>query len=153
MFKFKYPESGHFFYATVGSAGFDIAADEDVVIYANDWQVISTGLYIVSREPLQKLQFSAKSYSVIPELQIRSRSGLSIKYGVCVLGAPCTIDYDYTGHIKVPLINHGKTTYRVKNGDRIAQGVCLPTFRLDCFEVKTIERGSQGFGSSDESKK
>ena len=41
------------------------------------------------------------------EAQVRPRSGLAVKHGVTVLNSPGTIDADYRGEIKVPLINHG----------------------------------------------
>lgn len=62
-----------------------------------------------------------------------------------------TIDSDYTGSIKVKLINLGTRSYHVKAGDKIAQLVivpCLiPTLELtDALEE--TERGDNGFGSS-----
>lgn len=140
MFKLEYPKTNSFFYATHLSAGFDISANEDVLIYAGDWQVIETGLRIVDVEKIE--------LNLIPEIQIRSRSGISIKHGVTVLGAPCTIDADFRGEIKVPLINLSKINYRIRKGDRIAQGVCILTVRLSCLEVKNVERGIGGFGST-----
>ena len=46
------------------------------------------------------------------EAQVRPRSGLAVKHGVTVLNAPGTIDCDYRGEIKVPLINHGAGRFR-----------------------------------------
>ncbi len=43
---------------------------------------------------------------------MRPRSGLAVKHGVTVLNAPGTIDSDYRGEIKVPLINHGEARFR-----------------------------------------
>ena len=55
------------------------------------------------------------------EAQVRSRSGLSLTYGVVVLNAPGTIDSDFRGEVMVMLINHGRSPHTVLPGDRIAQ--------------------------------
>ena len=55
------------------------------------------------------------------EGQVRPRSGLAVKFGLTVLNAPGTIDADYRGEIKVPLINLGQESYTIHRGDRIAQ--------------------------------
>lgn len=85
------------------------------------------------------------------EAQVRSRSGLAVKYGVTVLNAPGTIDADYRGEVMVPLINLGQDDFAVRRGDRIAQMVVAPvtaaTFRLE-ETLDDTERGSKGFGST-----
>ena len=88
-------------------------------------------------------------------MQIRPRSGLAAKKGVTVLNSPGTIDSDYTGEIKVILINHGKETFIVTKGDRIAQAVISTVTAkniINLNKVKSIDketdRGSGGFGST-----
>ena len=39
------------------------------------------------------------------------------------MNSPGTVDSDYRGEVKVILINHGKKTFVIENGERIAQGV------------------------------
>lgn len=141
MFKLFYPKENNFFYATEGSSGFDICANHNAIIPAGAWIVISTGLTIID----SVLSFEDGS---IPEIQIRCRSGLAVKHGVVVLGGINTIDCDFRGEIKVPLMNQSKHDYRITKGDRIAQGVCILTQRLNCVEVKKLERGKKGFGST-----
>ena len=89
------------------------------------------------------------------ELQIRSRSGLSLKNGVIVLNAPGTVDSGYRGEICVILYNTDKNTpFTIKNGDRIAQGVIAPVQTLNntvfvkSETLDSSERGDTGFGSS-----
>src|SRR4051812_30413233 len=55
------------------------------------------------------------------EGQVRPRSGLAVEHGVTVINAPGTIDADYRGEVKVPLINLGATPFPVTRGLRIAQ--------------------------------
>ena len=59
------------------------------------------------------------------EVQIRARSGLAIKYGIGLVNGIGTIDEDYRGEIKIPLINFGEEDFTVNDGDRIAQMVAV----------------------------
>lgn len=86
------------------------------------------------------------------EAQVRPRSGLAVKYGLTVLNAPGTIDADYRGEIKVPLINLGQEPYTVCRGDRIAQLVIARVSQIQWTTVQELEdstgRGTKGFGST-----
>jgi dUTP pyrophosphatase len=85
------------------------------------------------------------------EAQVRPRSGLAIKHGITVLNSPGTIDADYRGEIKVPLINLGTEDFVIARGDRIAQMVVCPVTLAELVEVESLddtERGVGGFGSS-----
>jgi dUTP pyrophosphatase len=85
------------------------------------------------------------------EAQVRSRSGMALRYQVSVGNAPGTVDTDYRGEIMVILINQGTDKYVIKKGERIAQLVVMPVPRVSWVEVDTLpttERGSGGFGSS-----
>jgi dUTP pyrophosphatase len=85
------------------------------------------------------------------EAQVRPRSGLAVKHGITVLNAPGTIDADYRGEIKVPLINHGLEDFVIARGDRIAQLVIAPVTTAILVEVEALDdtmRGTGGFGSS-----
>jgi dUTP pyrophosphatase len=85
------------------------------------------------------------------EAQIRPRSGLSAKFGITVLNSPGTIDSDYRGEVKVILINHGKSDFTVKCGERIAQMVIsqLPDVCLiKDDKLSGTDRGAGGFGST-----
>ena len=52
---------------------------------------------------------------------MRPRSGLAAKYGISMPNAPGTIDADYRGEVKVPLINLGRAPFTVEPKLRIAQ--------------------------------
>lgn len=126
---------------TVGSAGFDLRASEYGSIKTGEYKVIPTGLFFDLPENF--------------EMQIRPRSGLAAKKGVTVLNSPGTIDSDYTGEIKVILINHGKETFIVTKGDRIAQAVISTVTAKNIIKLnkvskieKDTERGTGGFGST-----
>jgi dUTP pyrophosphatase len=129
-------------YATEGSAGFDFRADLSEPIYLNPGEItmVPTGLYFELPSNL--------------ELQVRPRSGLAAKHGVTVLNTPGTVDSDYRGEVKVILINHGKNTFVIENGERIAQGVIANVIGkklLSLTKTETLndsERGEGGFGST-----
>jgi dUTP pyrophosphatase len=85
------------------------------------------------------------------EAQVRPRSGLAVKFGVTVLNAPGTVDADYRGEVKVPIINHGDDAFTITRGMRIAQLVIAPVTRAAFVEVRELSataRGAGGFGST-----
>lgn len=130
-------------YQTPGSSGFDIPSNEEVLIAPGEIKLVSTGLFFCLPDN--------------HELQVRPRSGLACKHGITVLNTPGTIDSDYTGEIKVILINLGTESFTIKVGDRIAQGVIVSGIKQFQFEFvndleeinkDNSERGSNGFGST-----
>lgn len=126
-------------YATPGSAGMDLKANttEPIVLKPLERQLIPTGIHIQLPEGY--------------EAQIRPRSGLAAKYGISIVNAPGTCDMDYTGEIKVILINLSNENFVVNPGERIAQMVVARYERVEWDEVATLdetERGEGGFGST-----
>jgi dUTP pyrophosphatase len=126
-------------YATAGSAGMDLKANTDVPI---------------SLKPMERYLFPTGMYIQLPEgyeAQIRPRSGLAAKYGITVTNCIGTIDSDYTGEIKVSLINLSTDTVVIYPGDRIAQMVVAKYEKVSWNEVAELdetERGNGGFGST-----
>jgi dUTP pyrophosphatase len=83
------------------------------------------------------------------EAQVRPRSGLAVKYGISLVNTPGTIDSDYRGEVKVPVVNHGAEPFTVTRGMRIAQMIVMPVPRVTLVEVSELpetERGEGGFG-------
>jgi dUTP pyrophosphatase len=83
------------------------------------------------------------------EAQVRPRSGLSSQHGLTLINAPGTIDADYRGEVKVPLVNHGREPFTVERGMRIAQMVIAAVPRVEYVEVDELDdtpRGKGGFG-------
>jgi len=142
-------------YATDGASAFDLRANlidgellnhrevkgGAIVLKRGEFMMIPTGLFFDIPEGW--------------EIQVRPRSGLSAKFGITVLNTPGTVDSDYTGEIKVVLINHSNAYYNINHGDRIAQAVCATVTakrviglnRVESIS-KDTERGSGGFGST-----
>ncbi len=128
-----------FFYATKGSAGIDLKANNnnDIIIPQGKTALIPTGISIAL----------PNGY----EAQIRPRSGLALKHSVTVLNTPGTIDSDYRGEIGIILINHGTENFSVKNGMRIAQMIIAKHEIAEIEFVEDLEetkRGAGGFGST-----
>ncbi len=123
-------------YQSEGASGFDFHSVEDVIIDRGCTTTISTGL--------------AMSIPTGFELQIRPRSGLSLKTGLRVANAPGTIDSDYRGEIKIIIHNASNRAEEIKIGDRIAQGVVAPVkyITFEEGELDETERGEGGFGST-----
>ncbi len=126
-------------YQTVLSAGMDLKAntDEPIALKPMERWLFPTGIYIQLPEGY--------------EAQIRPRSGLAAKYGVTVTNAPGTIDADYTGEVKVSLINLSADTVVIQPGERIAQMVVAKYEKVTWNEVAVLddtERGDGGFGST-----
>jgi dUTP pyrophosphatase len=120
-------------YQTIGSAGLDLHSVEAAIIEPGKWNLVGTGL---------KINLPSGT-----EGQIRSRSGLAAKHGVSVLNSPGTIDEDYQGELKVILYNASDRTFSVEKGDRIAQLVIAPTYKLSGLTLDNI-REDKGFGST-----
>lgn len=126
-------------YKTEQSAGMDLHADlaESIVLNPLERRLIPTGLFIELPQGI--------------EAQVRSRSGMALKFGISVLNSPGTIDADYRGEIGVILINLSSEAYTLQPGERIAQLV-LARHEIvnwtETLELSSTERGSGGFGST-----
>ena len=90
----------------------------------------------------------------IPEgyaLMVYSRSGHGFKNDVRLANCVGVIDSDYTGELKVKITIDNNGSFTVNHGDRIAQAMLikLPSVQLvEVDELKTTERGANGFGST-----
>ena len=85
------------------------------------------------------------------EAQVRARSGLALKHGISIPNAPGTIDADYRGEVKVPLINLGPEVFVVEPGMRVAQMVIAAVPKVKFIETESLDetdRGHGGFGST-----
>ena len=125
-------------YQTSRAAGADLHAclDEPVVLAPMDRCMIPTGLAVA-----------------IPtghELQIRARSGLSIKHGITMVNGIGTIDADFRGEMGVLVINLGQEAFTIEPGMRIAQMVVAKYETVDWVTVERLDQTPRkgGFGSS-----
>jgi dUTP pyrophosphatase len=124
-------------YETAGSVGMDLAAavDDEVIVDPGARCLIPCGFYLAL----------PPGY----EAQVRPRSGLAVKHGLSLVNTPGTIDSDYRGEVKVPVINHGAEPFTITRGMRIAQMIVMPVPRVELVEVAELPetaRGEGGFG-------
>jgi len=128
-------------YASLGAAGADVRAmlgpNEKIIIKPGVRTLIPTGL--IFEIPL--------GY----EMQVRPRSGLSLKTSLMILNSPGTIDSDYRGEVKIIVGNLGTEDQVICHGDRVAQLVLSAVDLFEFVEVDEIHktpRGAGGFGST-----
>ena len=127
-------------YAHEDDAGFDFYLPEDFTIKAHEFgKIAPTGVKMA-----------------IPtgyELQIRPRSGNSVKTTLRIANAPGTIDCGYRNEIGIICDNIGDTDLEFKAGDRIAQGILAVSpkgiFNIveDINKIVGSDRGG-GYGST-----
>ena len=82
---------------------------------------------------------------------IYARSSMGVKRGLAPANKVGVIDSDYRGEIRVVLLNHGKATQTVENGERVAQFLITPVLTPAYAEVDMLsntDRGVGGFGST-----
>jgi dUTP pyrophosphatase len=125
-------------YGTAGAAAVDLRnAGETLVLPPLGRALVPTGLAIALPEGT--------------EAQIRPRSGLALRQGISIINTPCTIDADYRGEIRIPLINFDAEPQTIEHGERIAQLLVAPVARIawvPAEELPATERGAGGFGST-----
>ena len=123
--------------STKGSAAFDIYASSHQIIPPNARLAIKTDI---------SLAIPFGYYG-----RIAARSGLTIKNNIDI-GAG-VIDSDYRGEIKPILINNSTKPFQISQHDRIAQIIieqCADVTFQQVEELTETQRGTKGFGSSDE---
>jgi dUTP pyrophosphatase len=125
-------------YGTPLSAAVDLRnAGENITLQPLQRALVSTGLAIALPDDM--------------EAQIRPRSGLALKQGISIINTPCTIDADYRGEIRIPLINFDSQPQTLAHGERVAQLLVARVLRIDWRPVDSLpssQRGEGGFGST-----
>ena len=121
--------------AYVDSAGFDLYANETILVLPRNRSLISIGLSMQI-----PLGYCGKIYS---------RSGLANKHAIFAFNG--IIDPGFSGVVKVLLFNLSDEEYLVQKGTRIAQMIFVKTenvvFEFDILDLKS-DRNNKGFGSS-----
>ncbi len=140
-------------YANVGDAGMDVRSAVDLEIKPGETVTVPTGLKV--------------AIPVGYEIQVRPRSGISLKTPMRVPNSPGTIDSGYRDEVCVIMHNssaandgtfslsdkgNNQGTYKINRGDRVAQFVLqeVPTInwvKVESVENEGVNRGG-GFGSS-----
>ncbi len=146
--KAKLPE-----YANIGDAGMDVRAAEEVIILPGETKIIPTGLKMAIPEGY--------------EIEVRPRSGLSLKTPLRVANSPGTIDSGYRDEIGIIMANTSSPSnneyyidekgnkpgiYKIQAGDRIAQFVLNKVEQIEFNQVDDVKslgiNRNGGFGST-----
>jgi len=101
-------------YQTEGAAGVDLRAnlpDSNITLQPLERTLVPTGLFLEIPEGY--------------EAQVRPRSGMAIKHGITVINSPGTIDCDYRGEVKVPIVNLSNEPFTITHGEpHRPNGIC-----------------------------
>ena len=140
-------------YANYGDAGMDICAAEEVTINPGETVVIPTGLKL--------------AIPIGYEIQVRPRSGISLKNPLRIPNSPGTIDSGYRDELGIIMSNisnanegifrigekgNNQGVYEIKKGDRVAQIVLQKVPVIKFTEVDSVKEIGQnrhgGYGST-----
>lgn len=121
------------------AAGYDLYADETLVIPAGETRLVHTGIAL----------------AIPPGFWggVYARSGLAAKRGLRPANCVGVIDADYRGEIMVAMYNDSHESQLINKGDRIAQLVFAPMcadsrgFTV-VDELDSTNRGEGGFSST-----
>ena len=127
-------------YATAGSAGLDLRAclTEPLILAANAWQLVPTGIAIYLHNP---------GYAAL----ILPRSGLGHKHGIVLGNLVGLIDSDYQGQLMVSAWNRSDVPFTIAPMERIAQLMVVPVVQAEFNVVEDFpasKRGESGYGST-----
>lgn len=121
---------------TPGAAGYDLYSTDGFIIMPGHRVVVTTGVAV---------ELPSGTYG-----RIAPRSGLAVKHGIDVLAG--VVDPDYTGEIKVVLVNTDlRRAFMIRPGYRIAQLILENYTSADVVEVPYVpetQRAGGGFGST-----
>jgi dUTP pyrophosphatase len=125
-------------YGTDEAAGFDLAAAHDLTIAPGQVALVRTGLVI---------EVPAGYF-----LAILARSSTPLKRGLAVANGVGVIDPDYSGpndEVMIQVLNFTPRDVHVARGDRLAQGIVLPSPRVSWDEVSALREVTRGgFGAT-----
>ena len=126
-------------YQTEHAAAMDVHAciDEPMILQPLERAMVPTGLAFEIPEGY--------------EMQVRARSGLSIKHGITMVNGVGTIDADYRGELNILVINLGQDAFEIEPNMRIAQLLVTKYDKVSWQLTESLsetDRGSGGFGST-----
>lgn len=126
--------------ATKGSAGYDICATKEFILYPHQDIKIPTGLRACMNQ--------GEVLIIVP------RSGLGFKYYCRLANTLGIIDEDYfyadnEGHIWVKVRNEGDRPMTIKEGEAFCQAIFLPFLITDYDSFDEGAERHGGFGSTD----
>lgn len=122
-------------YGSGAAAGADLRASEAVTLPPGGRFAVPTGIHVELPPGHVGL--------------VWPRSGIAVRHGIDTLAG--VIDSDYRGEVRVVLVNHGETEFRIEPGDRIGQLLVQKVERAAFSRTGALaatSRGEGGFGST-----
>lgn len=121
------------FYANVGDAGMDVRANCDIVLLPGETKVIPTGLKMHIPEGY--------------EIQVRPRSGLSLKTPLRISNAPGTIDSGYKDEIGIIVSNTSPVIVFNAKQDPLTKKITYDVPEYPLEQCHTIDEKNNAFGA------
>jgi len=122
---------------TSGSAGYDLASIEEIIIEPGEIKLIPTGLKVTMPH--------TEALFVFPRSSLAFKKGLMMSNSVGVIDSDYYNNKDNEGHIMIPLINIKQTSVSIQKGERVAQGIFMTFHKTTEDETENIHRLG-GFG-------
>jgi len=114
-------------YAHQGDSGMDIRANEAIHLQPKETKLIPTGVFVGLPEDY--------------EIQVRPRSGMSLKTKFRICNSPGTVDSCFLGEICIIAENtHSTVGMHIAKGERIAQIVLQYVPRITWLPVDSKEK-------------
>ena len=126
-------------YSNPSDAGMDVRSTADICVAPGQTVLVPTGIKVAIPEGY--------------EIQVRPRSGMSLKTPMRISNSPGTIDAGYRDEICIIMTNTSlDESYQISNGDRIAQFVLQKVPHIAFKVVDSVaeigENRGGGFGST-----
>lgn len=147
-------------YETKGAAGMDLRADfsritpENPIVFKAGSGYFDFEKQMLRIDPMARVLVPTGLKVALPEgmeMQIRPRSGMSLKKGLTCINAIGTVDEDYRGEVCMVAINLDPEPIWIENSERICQAVFKKYEKVEWDLVDTLdetERGEGGFNST-----
>jgi dUTP pyrophosphatase len=139
-FDFVYKDGSVFVeeYATDYSAGFELRASVTTQL-GEGVTIVPTNLFISK----SFVCVTPDGFLIVPELQVRDKSGRTLKTSLRVANSPGTVDPDYPSEVGVMLEkrDYGQDKTEVVEGESVAQGVVCLVVRRRSEKAKTRQGG------------
>jgi len=125
-------------YATDYSAGFELRASVTTQL-GEGVTIVPTNLFISK----SFVCVTPDGFLIVPELQVRDKSGRTLKTSLRVANAPGTCDADYRSEVGVMLEkrDYGQDKTEEVEGESVAQGVVCLVVRRRSEKAKTRQGG------------
>ncbi len=161
QFKLVHPNARCPQRGTSHSGAFDIFAPEDGIAMPFERLTVGTGvahqispqfhgLSMPVVEPSNRTNINRFALFHLQGIMM-PRSGLAARHGIRLFFAPCLIDHDYRGEIKITLENATREPFVWSAGDRLCQIAYIPHYAGGCQVVEHLTetvRGTGGHGST-----